>query len=150
MTHGTTRDSEALVRRWFEELFNRGKLAVADEILAADVDYRGPPSLTPQAVSGPDDIKEYVQVYQNAFPDLQYTVDTVTAVGDRVLVEWTATGTHRSDLFGIESTGEVFTVDGIDVFTVEEGRITAVHAQWDTLGMVQELGAVPEVGLVAE
>jgi steroid delta-isomerase-like uncharacterized protein len=150
MTHGADAEPEALVHRWFEELFNRGDLSVVDEILAADVDYHGPPSLTPQDVSGPADIGEYAAVYRTAFPDLQYTVESVERVGDRVLVEWSATGTHRSDLFGIESTGEVFTVSGIDVFTVEDGRITEVRAQWDTLKMVQELGVVPDVGLAAE
>jgi steroid delta-isomerase-like uncharacterized protein len=145
-------DAEAgdLVQRWFDDLFNRGDLSVADEILAPDVDYRGPPSLTPQSVTGPDDIKEFVEVYGRAFPDLQYTVESVSRADGEVVVRWTATGTHRSDLFGIEPTGEVFTVDGIDVFTVADGRITAVHAQWDTLGMVQELGVVPPVGLAAE
>ena len=59
-----------------------------------------------------------------------------------VVVRWSAMGTHENDLFGIEPTGEGFTVDGIDVFAVEDGRITDVHAHWDTLKMVQELGVV--------
>jgi steroid delta-isomerase-like uncharacterized protein len=150
MTHGVSSESETLIQRWFEELFNRGRLAVADEILAADVAYHGPPSLTPQDVRGPDDIKEYVEVYQRAFPDLRYTVESLSDAGEEVVVRWSATGTHRSDLFGIEATGAVFTVDGIDVFTIDDGLITAIDAQWDTLRMVQELGAIPDVGLVAE
>ena len=50
------------------------------------------------------------------------------------------------DLFGIEPTGEGFTVDGIDAFTVEDGKITQVYAHWDTLKMVQELGVVSAAG----
>lgn len=150
MTQGADSEPEELVRRWFEELFNRGRLAVADEILAADVAYHGPSSLTPQDVSGPDDIKEYVEVYQRAFPDLRYTVDSLSHAGDEVVVRWSATGTHRSDLFGIEATGAMFTVDGIDVFSIEDGAITRIDAQWDTLGLVQELGVIPDVGLAAE
>lgn len=146
----STTDPEELVRRWFDDLFNQGELAAANEILAADVEYRGPPSLSPQDVTSPDDIKEYVEVYQTAFPDLWYTVERISRADGELQVRWSATGTHESDLFGMEPTGEMFTVEGIDVFLVEDGEITEIYAQWDTLKMVQELGVVPPVGLAAE
>ncbi len=139
------RDQEALVERWFDDLFNQGELSVADDILAADVEYTGPKSLSPQDVSGPADIKEYVEVYQTAFPDLWYTIEDVAVADGAVRVRWSVTGTHRSELFGIEPTGEAFTVDGINEFVLEDGLITEVYAQWDTLKMVQELGVVPPV-----
>lgn len=148
--HDPTADPEALVRRWFEDLFNRGELHVADEILAPDVGYAGPPSLSPADVTGPEDIKEYVDVYGTAFPDLWYTVERVAGSGEELRVEWSATGTHERDLFGLEATGEAFTVEGINLFVVEDGRITDVRSQWDTLKMVQELGIVPPIGLAAE
>jgi len=142
MSPNDTTDDTQLVRRWFDELFNRGDLAVADEILADDVSYDGPQSLSPSDVTGPTDIKAYVETYQTAFPDLYYTVEDVTATDGEVRVRWSAMGTHENDLFGIEPTGEGFTVDGINVFSVADGRITDVYAQWDTLKMVQELGVV--------
>jgi steroid delta-isomerase-like uncharacterized protein len=135
-------DPETLVRRWFDELFNRGELPVADEILADDVSYDGPQSLSPGDVTGPGDIKAYVETYQTAFPDLYYTVEDTMAAQGTVVVRWSAMGTHENELFGIEPTGEGFAVDGINVFSVAEGRITDVSAQWDTLKMVQELGVV--------
>lgn len=151
MSPGTsTDDPESIVQRWFDDLFSRGESSVADEILAEDVEYHGPPSLSPKEVTGPDDIREYVEVYQSAFPDLHYTVEESSRVDDEVHVRWSATGTHQSDLFDMESTGETFTVEGIDRFTLEDGLITEVRAQWDTLKMVQELGIVPPVGLAAE
>ena len=138
----TTDDTTRLVRRWFDDLFNRGELDVADEILADDVGYDGPQSLGPRDVTGPDDVKSYVETYRTAFPDLWYTVEDVTRADGEVRVRWSAMGTHENDLFGIEPTGEGFAVDGINVFSVADGRITAVSAQWDTLKMVQELGVV--------
>ena len=142
MSPNDTTDDTQLVRRWFDELFNRGDLAVADEILADGVSYDGPQSLSPSDVTGPTDIKAYVETYQTAFPDLYYTVEDITATDGEVRVRWSAMGTHENDLFGIEPTGEGFTVDGINVFSVADGRITDVYAQWDTLKMVQELGVV--------
>lgn len=143
----TDAEAEALVRRWFEELFTDGDLGTADEILAADVRYHGPESLSPTDVTTPEDIKRYVEVYGRAFPDLQYTVEDVFGEGGQVCARWTATGTHRSDLFGIEPTGEVFVEEGVNVFTVREGEIAEVWSDWDTLKMVQELEIVPPIGL---
>ncbi|WP_246989390.1 ester cyclase [Halorientalis marina] len=143
-------DPAELVQRWFGELFNNGDLWVADTILAEEVRYEGPPSLSPGDVTGTDAIKEFVTVFRSAFPDLLYEVQSISAAHGELRVKWSATGTHEDDLFGMEPTGEVFTVEGINVFSVEDGLITAVHAQWDTLKMVQELGAVPSVGAVAE
>jgi len=106
-----------VVRRWFEDLFTRGDTAVADEILDDDVAYHGPPSLSPGDVTGVEDI---------------------SGGDDELRVRWSATGTHESELFGMEPTGETFTVEGINTFIIEGGRITEVRAQWDTLKMVQE------------
>lgn len=139
-------DPEQLVQRWFSDLFNRGDTDVADEILAPDVTYHGPESLSPGEVSGPEEIKEYVEVYGQAFPDLWYTVDHVFGTDEEVCVRWTVTGTHESDLFEMESTGEEFSEAGINVFTIEGGRITDVRSEWDTLRMVNELGILPPVG----
>jgi steroid delta-isomerase-like uncharacterized protein len=143
-------DPAELVQRWFGELFNDGDLWVADAILAEDVRYDGPPSMSPGTETGADAITEYVAVFRSAFPDLAYEVQRISAANGELRVHWSATGTHEEALFGMEPTGETFTVDGINVFTVEDGLITEVHAQWDTLKMVQELGVVPQVGAVAE
>lgn len=143
-------ENERLVYKWFNQLFNQGDLDIADEILAADVQYDGPPSLTPEDVQGPDDIKEYVGVYQEAFPDIWYSVEHIFGTDYEVGVRWVATGTHESDLFGIESTGGTFEEEGINVFAVDEGLITHVWSQWDTLRMVQELGVTPSVGTASK
>jgi len=141
-------ENETLVERWFVDLFNEGDVSVAEEILAADVAYSGPASLSPGETIGIEPIREFVEVYNTAFPDLLYTIEKISEHDGEVVVRWTATGTHESDLFGIDSTGEMFTVSGIDVFTVEAGRIVTVDAQWDTLKMLQELGVVPPVDAV--
>lgn len=143
-------DNERLVYKWFNELFNQGNLDVVDDILAPSVEYNGPLSLTPEDVQGPEDIKEYVRVYQDAFPDIWYSVEHIFGTDEEMGVRWVATGTHESDLFDIESTGGTFEEDGINVFAIDDGRITHIWSQWDTLRMVQELGVMPPVGLASE
>ena len=143
-------NAEKLVHRWFEELFNDADLSVADEILASGVRYHGPESLTPTDVASPADVKEYVGVYRRAFPDLRYAVDDVFGSGETITARWTATGTHRSELFGIEPTGEVFVAEGINVFSVVDGEIDEIWSEWDTLRMVEELGVIPKLGADVE
>ncbi|WP_318567715.1 ester cyclase [Salinigranum marinum] len=143
-------NAEELVRRWFDELFNDADLPVADEILASGVRYHGPESLTPTDVTSPADVKDYVGVYRRAFPDLRYAVDDVFGSDGRITARWTATGTHRSELFGIEPTGEVFVVEGINVFSVVDGEIDEIWSEWDTLRMVEELDVIPELSADVE
>lgn len=114
------------------------------------MDYVGPPSLSLADVKGPDDIKEYVRVYQSPFPDLVYEIEQVSRAHGKLRVRWRATGTHESELFDMEPSGEAFSVRGINVFVVEANEITSIDSQWDTLKLVQEPGVVPPVGLIAE
>lgn len=140
------RDPAELVHSWFEELFNDAELPVADEILAADVEYHGPRSLTPRDVTGPEDIKEYVETYKSAFPDLTYTVEESLKTEEGIVVRWSMTGTQQGDLFEMESSGAAFAEDGINVFSIDSGRITSIRSEWDTLKMVEELGIVSANG----
>lgn len=142
----TDRDPEQLVHRWFEEMFNDGDLPVADEILAPDVAYQGPKSLTPQDVTGPEDIKEYVETFKAAFPDLTYRVEKTRETADGIVVEWSMTGTQSGDLFEMKSRGEAFAEEGINIFSIENGRIDSIRSEWDTLKVVKELGIVSTAG----
>lgn len=147
MTTGTdSTDSAPLVRQWFEELFTDGDLSVADDILADDVKYHGPTSLSPTDVTGPGDIKEYVQTYHASFPDLSYTIDAIHEMESGMVVEWTASGTQEVPLYEMDSAGETFTENGINIFHIENGAITEIKSEWDTLKMVQELEIVPQTG----
>lgn len=139
-------NGQRLVDRWFEDLFSNGDLAVADEILDAEVRYHGPSSLAPGDLTGRDAIKDYVEVYREAFPDLTYTVDRTFGADDTVGAIWEVVGTHERGLFGLQATGETFHQQGLNVFAVEDDRIVEVWSAWDTLKMVQELDILPPIG----
>ncbi|MGM0372242.1 MAG: ester cyclase [Halobacteriota archaeon] len=143
-------DHEAIVEQYYEELFNEGSLDIADEILAEDVQYHGPRSVTPGTLESPSQVKAFVKRYHGAFPDIDYHVESVFRSGDQVAVRWTSEGTHTEDLFGIEGQGEEFTGTGLNVFEFEDGKIAEVWSYWDTLGMVRELGLVAPMGLASK
>jgi steroid delta-isomerase-like uncharacterized protein len=142
-------DERDLIERWFVDLFSEGDLDVADEILADDITYHGPESVSPRAAKTPADVKRYVRKYHDTFPDFRYEIQSVFGEGDRLCVEWTAEGTQENDLFGIQGSGEQFHDEGLNAFRFEDGRIAEIWSYWDTLGMVQQLGIISPLGLAA-
>src|SRR5262245_38371385 len=98
-----SQQNKAIVRRGFEELFNKGQLDVADEVFAKD--YVGHDPALPKDLHGPQEFKKFVQMYRTAFPDLVCTIEDQLADGDKVVTRFTARGTHRGELMGIPPTG---------------------------------------------
>lgn len=134
-------------RRMVEEVFGAGRYELADELVAANAIGHDP--ALPQAAAGPEGVKEAARGYRAAFPDLRMTADDVLAQGDRVAVRWTARGTHRGELFGIAPTGKEATVTGITIDRWADGKIAESWTNWDTLGLLQQLGAVPAATQIA-
>jgi steroid delta-isomerase-like uncharacterized protein len=93
---------------------------------------------------GVGELRAFVKTYRDAFPDVRYTVDEQITGGDTVVTHWTARGTHRGELMNMPPTGREVEVSGISIDRFADGRITESTAHWDALGMLQQLGAVPE------
>jgi steroid delta-isomerase-like uncharacterized protein len=134
-------DLKAIVRREIEGLYGAGDLGLADELIAPG--YVGHDPALPEPVSGPDGVKAAVTGYRTAFPDLRLAIETQISEGAFVVTRWTATGTHQGELFGIAATGKQATVTGISIDRVADGKIAEAWTSWDTLGLLQQLGAVP-------
>ncbi len=132
----------AVVRRFYEEVFNDGNDAVIEEIISPDyVDYgHNPPGAGPQAAR--DDWKGV----KEPFPDARYEIDDVVAQGDTVAVRWTGTMTHTSPFLGVEPTGKRLTLTGTSVYKLAGGQITETRNQADVLGLLVQLGLAPAPG----
>ncbi|HZU20890.1 MAG TPA: ester cyclase [Gaiellaceae bacterium] len=128
-------------KRILDEVFGAGNYEVADELIAADAQGHDP--ALPQPTIGPEGLKEAARGYRGAFPDLTMSIQQVVAEGDSVAIRWTARGTHKGDLFGIAPTGKQGTVTGITIDRWANGKIAESWTNWDTLGLLQQLGAVP-------
>jgi predicted SnoaL-like aldol condensation-catalyzing enzyme len=116
-------DNKGIVRRIVDEVFSRGKVGLADTLVAPGYVYHGPGGLE---MRGPDGFKQLVNMYRSAFPDLTVTVDDLIAEGDKVTCRWTGRGTHKGDLAGIAPTGDqmmVVSVDTRGAFTADRPRV---------------------------
>jgi len=132
-------------RQILEQVFSEGRVELVDEILAPSAVGHDP--ALPTTVDGPDGLKQAVQGYRAAFPDLRVTVEEQVADGDRVATRWSARGTHKGDLFGLSPTGKEGTVTGITIDRFEGGKVVESWTNWDTLGLMQQLGIVPSMAM---
>jgi len=139
----TTQDNKALVRRVFEEIWNRGNLEALDELFAPEhIGYdnkTGP-------VHGLEGAKQFFSTWLAAFPDAQFRIEDQLAEGDKVATRWTARGTHQGHLQGMAPTSQPVTVTGITILRIADGKIAESWSNSDTLGMMQQLGVIPTPG----
>lgn len=135
-------ENKALCARPHEEIFNQGNLALADEIFSPDFMWHE--AHLPPLPQGPESIKMFATMLRSAFPDLHLSLEDSVAAGDRVVTRWSFQGTHRGEFFGVPPTGRTVTTSGIDIWRVRDGRIVENQQVVDNLGLLQQLGAVPQ------
>jgi steroid delta-isomerase-like uncharacterized protein len=137
-------ENKAIVRRWFEDLFNGGNLDVADEIVAPNHVTHDP--ALPDILYGPEGQKQVVSLYRGAFPDAHITVEHQIAAGNEVVTRWTGHGTHQGELMGVAPTGNRVEVPGITIDRVSGGKVEETWTNYDTMGMLRQIGAITQLG----
>jgi steroid delta-isomerase-like uncharacterized protein len=135
-------ETKAVVRRYFEEGWNKGNLATIDELVSPGCVWHKPDR--EQAV-GPQAVKDAIERYRRAFPDLHCTIDGQLADGDTVVTRWSVEGTQAGELMGISPTGNRVDCAGIVIHRFVGGKIVEAWDSWDKLGFIQQLGVVPAV-----
>jgi steroid delta-isomerase-like uncharacterized protein len=94
---------------------------------------------------GRQGISRSVGRYLQAFPDLRFVEEDVVIQGDRVVLVWTARGTHGGKLMSIPPTGRKIAVRGVSVLTIENGKVTRGLYVWDAAGLLRSIGLLPEL-----
>jgi steroid delta-isomerase-like uncharacterized protein len=135
----STEDNKAIVRRFIEEVIGQGNLTVVDELLAAGYTYHAPG----MEVRDPDGMKQVFMMLRTAFPDWYETTEDLIAEGNKVVFRVTGRGTHKGDFMGIPPTGKQVTMSGIDIVRIEGGKLVEHWANFDQMGMMQQLGVIP-------
>jgi steroid delta-isomerase-like uncharacterized protein len=132
-----------VVRRLFEEVWNKGNLPVADEAFAPSYTHHDPS--TPDVGRGPESEKKRATLYRTAFPDLRLAIEDIIAEGETVMARWSCRGTHKGELSGIAPTGKQFNISGVTIARLANGKMAEGWVNWDALGLMQQLGVVPEL-----
>jgi steroid delta-isomerase-like uncharacterized protein len=129
--------NKTLTRRFYDEVFNQKKLATVDELCAPNfVDHNPAPGQAPDLAG----MKNWMQQFFQAFPDLKATVHEMVAEGDLVVSRVTCTGTHKGAIAGAAPTGKKVTFSALDMVRVKDGRATEVWHEGNDVAVMMELG----------
>jgi steroid delta-isomerase-like uncharacterized protein len=140
----TTEQNKAIARRWTEELWSQGKLAVADEIIA--LDYVRHDAGDPFPARGPEDVKRIVSMLRTMLPDLRLELEDMIADEDKVVSRYTGTATDTAGYMGMPPSGKVIRTVAIQIFRFADGKIVESWAVRDDLGTLRQLGQFPPLG----
>ena len=135
-----------LVRRFYEEVWDRGNFAFAYEVFAEDYvrhDLRATATLP-----GPAGQAKIAADFRAAFPDLHVNVDMVFGDGDMVAGRWTATGTHTGTWGAIEPTGHRVQFSAVNLYRFANGKVAEIWNHRDDLGLMEQVGAQIYAGAV--
>lgn len=132
-----TRDERIAVVRAYFDAVNRGDIDAAVARLGAKF-VQHTAGLPP----GPQTVKWTLGMFLGGFPDLRMEIDFVLADEDRVITRVRSTGTHRGTFLGHAATNKAFSATGIDIMRVDEGKIIERWTEFDTFGMLKQLGIV--------
>ena len=125
-------ENKALVRREQEELWNHtGDLDAAEELFAAG-----------QAEAA----KQEAADFRRGFPDVTSTIEDLIAEEDKVVARWRSRATHRGNYMGIAPSGKEVEFTGISFYRIEGGKIAESWNSEDQLGLMRQIGAIPEPG----
>ena len=136
--------NKQLVRRFYEEVWNKGNLDVIDELFEPDYEVGNRPPWRKPGAAG---LKEFITDNQRMFPDSHTEVLDMVAEGDKVAVAIRATATHKGDLRGpvglVKATGKTVHWQGVLIFWIRDGKVYRSDGVIDNMGLMQQLGAVP-------
>ena len=135
----STERNKALIRRFYEEVWGKGNVDVADEVFAADYVRH---DLRPgNPLPGPAGQKQIATDFRTAFPDFYFTLELLVAEADMVVGRWTATGTNTGIWGNIRPTGKIAKFSAVNIFRIANGKVVEMWNHRDDLGLMQQIGA---------
>ena len=133
----------AVINRLYNDVWNNQDLAATEEIFTRDHRYHDPS--TPGIGVGPAGYQQLVQLYASAAPDIHFTINDLATSVNRVAVRWRAAGTHDGEFNGIAPTGNPLAVLAMGIYRFEGDRIAETWVDFDALGFLAQLGALPAI-----
>ncbi len=140
---GDEENNAVTMKRFYEEVVNKGNLKLIDELVAAEfVEHEELPGMKP----GREGLKDFFTMFRAAFPDLQFQVNDLVAKGDKVWAYITIRGTHKGQFMDMAATGKKIEIKGFDIIRLVNGKAVEHWGLTDTMTMMQQLGAIPIPG----
>ena len=138
----TLEENKALIRRWFEEVWNQGRADAIAEMLADDAVVHGLSDDAAKPLRGPAGFLPFHAQFREAFPNIEVVVEDTIAEGDKVVARCSVRGKHVGDSLGFAATGAQAEFDGIAIGRVKNGKFVEAWNNFDFMKMYKQLGAI--------
>lgn len=135
----TPQQNLSLIRRLFDEVYNKGNIAALDSLAANNIRINDPAAHRKEGLHA---YKEMETLYCKAFPNKKVTLDDLISSEDKVTVRWTCKGSHTGDLQEIAATNRSFQISGISIYRITNNKISEIWQSWDRLGLLEQLGEI--------
>ncbi|HEY7022649.1 MAG TPA: ester cyclase [Ktedonobacterales bacterium] len=132
-------ENKALVRRFVEEFWNTGNMAVVDDVIADDATI----TLPGVGQVNRESLKAFATAHRSAFPDWHSTFEEMVGEGESIAERWTGTGTQQGEFQDIAPTGRRVKIPGVVFYRIASGKIIEFRGLFDGVAMMQQLGASP-------
>jgi steroid delta-isomerase-like uncharacterized protein len=124
--------------RLYQSVWNDRKLEYIDQVFAKTHALTAPTIVG--AAVGPTVYRQHIEGFLKAFPDLKFTVNDTISEKDKLVVEWTISGTHKGEFMGVPPTNKKVSISGITINQIADGKIIESTAAWDALSVLRQLG----------
>ncbi|WP_156843052.1 ester cyclase [Novosphingobium aquimarinum] len=128
--------------RRFVQFINTADEKLGEELIAPNAEFYVPYQSEP--LVGPSGWLAAVEVMRGGFPDVQWTLEELVVEGEKIAARYTMRGTHEGTFFGVPATGRQIAVQTMNFYDMANGKIVGERGQPDLLGLMQQIGAVPE------
>jgi predicted ester cyclase len=140
--HDTLDANKALFRRWFEEVWNKGRAEAIDEMFAPDGIAHGLSDEPGKTMTGPADFKPFHRVFRGAFPNIEVNIEDAIAEGDMIAVRCSVRGKHTGDHLGIPGSDSPVEFTGMVMARIKDGMFVEVWNNFDFLRMNKQIGVI--------
>ncbi|HLX64008.1 MAG TPA: ester cyclase [Planctomycetota bacterium] len=130
--------NNTIIHTWFEEVWNQGKEATIDRLMAPTAVYHGMPD--GKDIRGPAEFKPFWRKFRGAFPNMKFTVVECVVQGDRLAARCQVSGTHSGDHLGVPATNRPVSFEGMVLAHLKNGQIAEGWNFFDLLSMNKQLG----------
>ena len=131
-----TEKNKKTARRFYEEVMKGGNLALIDELIADNyVEHEELPGIPPNKQG----VKQWVQTFRSAFPDLEFKIENLIAEGDKVVIAGRVKGTHKGEFFGNKGTGRKLDLPMADIVRFQNGKAVEHWGYSDNAKMAEQL-----------
>jgi len=130
--------NKAVARGYIEQIWNAHRMDLFEQYISKDLVHHDAPGITDYA-----SVQGFITVFLNSFPDIKVKIEAEIAEGDLVVIREAVSGTQQAEFMGIPASGKQFSMAGISIFRIADGKIAELWSVNDTFSMMQQLGVIP-------